>query len=188
MYEVTLTFRDKKIYNKFLRNLEHDKGTVIKPVHLVEGAGIFSNLRKSKLARSVATAVAKEGLKQTQNYLSNSDRPIASQLAGIVGSHAINTLNSGEGFLDVVKKARKTLAPAMKAVAPIASQLATNAVLAKTGNPMVAKLAGDLTNVAMNSGGGGRGRPKKGSAEAKAKMALVRARRTGIRGASILPP
>jgi hypothetical protein len=88
MYEITISFKDKKHYNKFLRNLKKNQGTVIKPDHLSLGAGFFDSLKKvanNPIVKAVVSQVAPLAIKAVSES--------ASKLSG---SDAVgNVLNAG---------------------------------------------------------------------------------------------
>jgi len=61
MFEITLTFKAKRDYNRFLRNLKNNKGTVIHPNHLHLGEGFFDTLKSfanNAVAKNVVKALA----------------------------------------------------------------------------------------------------------------------------------
>jgi hypothetical protein len=101
MYSVTISFKTKKAFNKFRRNMSNGKCTNIKPSDVtVEGDGIFDTLKsigKSKITKGIVKALAPSiaGAVQTAT---------GSSTMGAVSQGAINGY-TGSGFFDTVKSA-----------------------------------------------------------------------------------
>jgi hypothetical protein len=191
----TLTFKDKKMYNKFVRNLKNGKGTVIKPSHLADsGEGLMDFAKaalNNKAVRSVAKIAATQGLNMAASQLANSGHPIAGNILSTVGQDQINqNLGNGLNFGKILKTGAKI-------VTPLLAKTAGQAITSYTGNPMLGNIGSQVIQGSLNEATKGAGlkrgkkaakscsgRPKAGTPEMKAYMASIRAKR----GGSIRPP
>jgi hypothetical protein len=104
-FDITISFKDKRDYNKFIRNLRNNKGTVIHPKHLHMGEGFFDTL-KNIANSSVAKDVVRAAGPAVTNLLSNGVAQVtgsqtAGKIVGDLGQAGLNAYTnspSGNGF------------------------------------------------------------------------------------------
>jgi hypothetical protein len=139
MHSVTLSFKDKRNFNKFKRNMKNGKGTNIKPSD-IHGEGIFDSIKavgNSKIAKSVAKAAAPLIAQQVQ-------KATGSNLAGDIANASVNAY-AGSGFLETMKSIgnSKITKGIVKGLTPAISQ-----TIAKTSG---SNFAGDVAKAGLNA-------------------------------------
>ncbi len=84
MYELSLTFKNKRDYNRFLRNLQKNKRTVIKPDQLVLGSG-FGDFMKNMAKKAVSSDIAKNLAKKAISTVVNKTADFIDSKTGNTG-------------------------------------------------------------------------------------------------------
>jgi hypothetical protein len=205
--EVTLQFADKKTFNRFMRNMQNGKGTVISPDNVSFSGEGFLDTMKSGLKSIAKSDIGKELIKKGM------DAGMTAVKSGLISRGAppslVNAIGDegnklakkevmkqvdGMGFLDSMKRAVKSdIGKAITKTVVNEGFKQANKKLAEKGfsNDLTKGISSALqneTNKQISGMGTGKGRKKKlvkGSQEAKDHMARLREMRKN-RGGSII--
>jgi len=151
---------DKKTVNKINRSMINGKGFRL-PKGIMDAGMNFAKTKGLDLAKKGATMAANYAIAEGSKRLSKA----------LQGNNSVE----GEGFLDVMKKVGKKIAPiakvGVKALLPTVATMAGNYV----GGPQAGLIAGQMAQKGVS--GMGVGKLKKGSEEMKEHMARIRGMR-----------
>ena len=169
---VTVPIKRKKA-RQLLNRAVQGRGVIIRADD-IHGDGFGSFMRKAgRVAKSaaqsdIAKAVASKGVQLGSQYAGNAVAAytgnealgnLAGQAAGMAGQAAANRA-TGQGFGKFLKRAGRVVKSAVQSdvargLVDVGSNVAGAAVLARTGNPMLAQMAAQGTQVAGRAATGG---------------------------------